>query len=173
MPRSQRLVQVLPLRQRKYARCASDSVALDNYAAVVNGIVREKYRLQHFRRRFAIYNDPRFDRFLKLYGLLNRDQRANPHFSKTLNRLYDDFNIFPLFMCRCKQRKISKFGQHSPQLRLKDYKNSQNEIRSESAEKVLQHFQFEKKTDQNKCEQKNQEARHHWRAASPAHKAKS
>ena len=50
-------VQAGLLRERKNARGVGDAVALDDDAAVVNGVVRKENRFQHFRRGFAIHAD--------------------------------------------------------------------------------------------------------------------
>ena len=80
MPRAERLVQILALREGKNARCISDAVSFENDAAVVNRVVRKENRFEHFRGRFAIHHNARLDDFLKLDRLLDGDERADASF---------------------------------------------------------------------------------------------
>src|SRR6266404_9932131 len=84
MPCSQRLVEVLPLRQWKDASRICYAVALNDDPSVMYGVVRKEYRFEHFRRRLAIHLDARFNGFLELDGLFNRDQGADAHVCQAL-----------------------------------------------------------------------------------------
>ena len=98
MARAERLIQIAPLRQRKNTRGIGDTVALDDDAAVMNGIVRKENRLQHFRRDVAIHLDAGLDGFLKLDGLLYGDEGSDLHVGEALDGLDDDLDAFALLV---------------------------------------------------------------------------
>src|SRR5262245_25778731 len=107
------LIQVLALSERENAGGESDPVTGENDTAIMNGVVRKKNRLQHFRCRFAIDYDSGLDDVLKLNALLNGDDRANAHFGHPFHRLNDDFDIFALLASRIEERQIPQLRKHA------------------------------------------------------------
>ena len=118
------LFKSVPLRQRKNARGVGDAVALDDDAAVMNGVVREKNRLQHFRRGVAIHLDAGLDGLLQLDGLLDGDERADFHVGQAFDGLDDDLDAFALFARGGEERQVAQFGQHPAQFRLENHQRA-------------------------------------------------
>ena len=98
----------------------------------MDGVIREKDGLQHLGRRFAIYQQPRFDRLLQADGLFHCDQGADSDVGQALDGLDDDFDILALFVGGREERQVAQLGQHPAQFGLKNHQHRQNEERGES-----------------------------------------
>src|SRR5436190_22852425 len=96
MARAERFVKVLPLGEWKNTSGIRDAIAFENNAAVMDGVIREENRFEHFRRGFAIDPDAGLDGFAQLDGLFDGDEGADANVGETFDRLDDDLDIFAL-----------------------------------------------------------------------------
>ena len=90
------MVLLMSCRVRENARRTEDAILLNDDAAIVDRVVREKDSLDHFRRGFAIDRDAGLYHVLQVGGLLNRNQCADSGFAQSIHRLNHDLDIFPL-----------------------------------------------------------------------------
>src|SRR5947207_7451215 len=98
MPEPNGFVQNLPAVEGKNASRVPNPVPFNDHPSIVNGIVWEKNRFQHFGGGDAIDGNAGLDRFLELDGLLDGNQGANAHIGQTLDRLDYNFDVLQLFM---------------------------------------------------------------------------
>ena len=173
MPRPERFIQILSLCKREDTGSLENAIAFEDHAAIVNRIVREENRFEHFRCRLAIHQHARFDRFIELNGLLDRDEPADPNFSQPFNRLNDDLDVFALLVRRHEDGQISQLRQHAAQLGLENDQHRQHKISRERCQQILQNAKLQNIGDQDERQQQDQKARHHRGAARAADEAES
>ena len=124
----------------------------------MNGVVREKNRLEHLRRGDAIHRDTGLDHVVERSAHLDGDQCANADFGKALGGLNDDFDVFALLVDVAEDFQIADLREHAPDLRLENDENRDDEECRDAAEHPAKDGQFEQRGDEREGENERKKA---------------
>ena len=171
MPGAQGFVEVGTLGQRKNTGGIGNAIPLQNDAAVMDGVVGEKNRLQHLRRGIAVNFDAGFHRFMQLDGLFDGNEGANPDIGEAFDGLNDHFDGFALFAGGGKEREVAELGQHAAEFWLKNHHGAEHDEHGGAAEQPAQHLEVQDGGGQHEGQQEDKKADDHGPAACAAHKA--
>ena len=112
----------------------------------------------------------RLNRLLKLNGLLDRNERADLHVCQAFAGLDNDLNVLALLAGGGEEREIAEFREHPAKFRLKNDDNRHRQERRKRPKNPLQNLQLQQARNNQGCQENDQKASDHGRAARAADK---
>jgi len=154
-------VQIGTLRQRKDTSGIGDTIALDDDAAVMNRVIGKENSLQHFRRGLTIDDDAGLDRLVEINGLLNGNQRPDPHVGQPFAGAHDDFDVFALLVRGREEWQVAQFAEHATDFGLENDDCGQHEEERGIGQQPPQHLQLQRRRHHGQGQEQDGKTDHH------------